>query len=161
MFLSVSAESHFHPGFPDRSTHCLVKLSFDVSGACECRGVQAPGMGCPTKQSFFHMLILDFIAAQVCSLVYNSLFSFLLRNSNRRNAASAPGIRLTVSCLNSYASTILVGGAIGAGALLTTEVQRSSSWRSSRAQTQRSSDARLASDRLCAMRGLRLLPFGE
>ena len=47
-----------------------VKLLFEILDACECRGVQALGMGWPTKQSFHNIAILGFLHLHVCSFVY-------------------------------------------------------------------------------------------
>src|SRR5258708_1741688 len=47
-----------------------VKLLVEILDACECRGVQAPGMGWPTKQSFHNIAILGFLHLHVCSLIY-------------------------------------------------------------------------------------------
>ena len=42
-------------------------MSFD---ACEFRGEQAPGMDRTTNQFFYGKLILGFVKAHVCSLIY-------------------------------------------------------------------------------------------
>ena len=61
---------------------CRLKLLSEILDACEGRrGVQAPGMDWPTKQSFYGKPILDFAHAQVCSLLYK--FAVRLRSACR------------------------------------------------------------------------------
>ena len=50
-----------------------VKLLFEILDACECRGVQAPGMDRPTKQSFYNIAIVVLLYQRVCSFVYRFL----------------------------------------------------------------------------------------
>lgn len=55
---------------------CGAMLSLEILDACAGRGIQAPGMDWPTKQSFCCSPILGVPKARVCSLVYNSANGF-------------------------------------------------------------------------------------
>ena len=66
--------SHLHSAYRlmPIGPECLAHLSFDVLDACEIRGEQAPGMDRTTNQSLYGKLIVGFVKAHVCSLVYRT-----------------------------------------------------------------------------------------